>query len=262
MVDLKKLAPALLSAGLLLLSGTSAFAAGTEEGAAGEGLSGEMSVHLSNYTPGVVRGEGLEKLVEAQEIVDEYMQMHPGVSIEIRTDPEPVLEWVVTQLSGGTAPDILSVKNEWAYQYKDNNWFVDLMPYLQEPKPVRGRQRQVVGPVLRGHPAAEGAVQRRAVRTLHRPGGHRLGLQQGDFQRARPPGAQQLERVLRDPGDAQGCRLHTLPDAAHRPAAGLDLRAVLRGHGAGHHRADRRRTEADSATTRRSPARCATAPST
>ena len=135
MVDLKRFAPALLSAGLLLLSGIPAFAAGTEEGAAGEGLSGEMSVHLSNYTPGVVRGEGLEKLVEAQEIVDEYLQMHPGVSIEIRTDPEPALEWVVTQLSGGTAPDILSVKNEWAYQYKDNNWFVDLMPYLQEPNP-------------------------------------------------------------------------------------------------------------------------------
>jgi multiple sugar transport system substrate-binding protein len=135
MVDFKKLVPAVVSAGLLLLSGTLAFAAGGEEASADEGLSGEMSIHLGSYTPGVVRGEGLEKLVEAQEIVDEYQQLHPGVSIEILTDPVSGLEWVVTQLSGGTAPDILSVKNEWAYQYKDNNWFVDLMPYMQEPNP-------------------------------------------------------------------------------------------------------------------------------
>ncbi len=133
MVDYKKLAPAFVSAGLLFLSGSPMFATGAEEGAVGEGLSGKMSIHLGSYTPGVVRGEGLEKLVEAQEIVDEYQQLHPGVSIEILTDPVSGLEWVVTQLSGGTAPDILSVKNEWAYQYKDNNWFVDLMPYLQEP---------------------------------------------------------------------------------------------------------------------------------
>ena len=133
---LKRLSLIIAGAGMMLAAGTIAVAAGGEEGAAaGDGLTGEMKIHLSSYTPGVVRGEGLEKLVEATEIVEEYQRLHPGVSIEVLTDPASGLEWVVTNLSGGTAPDILSVKNEWAYQYKDNDWFVDLIPYLQEPNP-------------------------------------------------------------------------------------------------------------------------------
>ena len=134
--SLKRLSLIIAGAGMMLAAGTIAVAAGGEEGAAGgDGLTGEMKIHLSSYTPGVVRGEGLEKLVEATEIVEEYQRLHPGVSIEVLTDPASGLEWVVTNLSGGTAPDILSVKNEWAYQYKDNDWFVDLIPYLQEPNP-------------------------------------------------------------------------------------------------------------------------------
>ena len=97
----------------------------------------ELVVHVGNYTPGVVRGEGLEPLTKFTEIAEAYTQLHPNVKITNYVAPEVAnyLEWALPLLSGGTAPDIMIMKNEWAYQYKDNNWFVDLMPYLEQPNP-------------------------------------------------------------------------------------------------------------------------------
>ena len=89
-------------------------------------------------------GEGLEELTQFTTIADEYMALHPNVKITTYTAPQAgsFMEWTLPQLSGGTAPDIINMSNEYAYQYKDNNWFVDLMPYLEEPNPyIEGNER-------------------------------------------------------------------------------------------------------------------------
>ena len=241
MVDFKKLVSAVVSAGLLLLSGTLAFAAGAEEASADEGLSGEMSIHLGSYTPGVVRGEGLEKLVEAQEIVDEYQQLHPGVSIEILTDPVSGLEWVVTQLSGGTAPDILSVKNEWAYQYKDNNWFVDLMPYLQEPNNYAAGNAKwwdlFFESTLRPKVQSNGALYGLSIDLVatgwvyNKAIFNELGIDVPSNWKE----FTDIQNTIKEAGYIP------VPDGPRQQSSGLDLRAAVRGHGAGHRGAGRRR---------------------
>lgn len=113
-------------------------------GGATEGEEVELAVYVQTYTPGVARATGLEPLTQFTEIANEYMELHPNVKITpyIAPSTSNPTEWLLPQLAGGTAPDITVLSNEIAYQYKDNNWFIDLIPYLEEPNPyIEGNTR-------------------------------------------------------------------------------------------------------------------------
>lgn len=103
-------------------------------------LSGKIRMQAGGYTP----SESMEKsdtnpvpIKKLQDTADAYKQLHPGVEIEWVRVPEgtDARVWTVTQLTGGTAPDIV-----WTHSFDTNRdvgkgWWTDLNPYMAEPNP-------------------------------------------------------------------------------------------------------------------------------
>jgi|SaaInl4_150m_RNA_FD_contig_21_922244_length_1810_multi_6_in_0_out_0_2 raffinose/stachyose/melibiose transport system substrate-binding protein len=119
-----------------------AWASGADEGpGAAEGASkfkGEISMYSSGYTPNIDQGPNLPQLTQLAVLADKYMEMYPGVKIEFIERPESDQDyqaWVVTQIAGGTIPDIIFGHATELEQYAPEGWFVDWMPYLQQPNP-------------------------------------------------------------------------------------------------------------------------------
>lgn len=81
--------------------------------------------------------EGIDPIVAA------YEKLHPEVEIELIFRPIPESRaWLITQLTGGTAPDITWTQPDWAAEDYRKNWLVPLDPYLEQPNPyVPGNQR-------------------------------------------------------------------------------------------------------------------------
>ena len=76
---------------------------------------------------------GLREAID--KIAEEYMRIHPGVKIEQMAIPERIYaNWFVTQLVGGTAPDIIEI----GYGSSDERlarYFVPLSDMAAEPNP-------------------------------------------------------------------------------------------------------------------------------
>lgn len=134
---------------LLLCAGALLWAGGNVEvdkQTAVEGeFAGTLKMWTNSYTPNVDRGPNLPELTKMQELADEYMEMHPGVEIEFLYRPEGADDytaWLVTQIAGGTAPEITFGHATELEQYAPEGWFVDWMPYLEEPNPyIPGNER-------------------------------------------------------------------------------------------------------------------------
>ncbi len=104
------------------------------------GLSGKLKFQAGHYTP----SENMQKTannpvpIEAMKLAAEaYMEANPGVEIEFVRVPEgtDARVWTVTQLTGGTAPDIV-----WTQSFDTNRdvgkgWWINLLPYMEEPNP-------------------------------------------------------------------------------------------------------------------------------
>ncbi len=75
--------------------------------------------------------EGIEPIVEA------YEKLHPNVDIQFVVHPfdDEVRRWMITQLTGGTAPDIMWTQPDWAAEDYRKDWWVPLDEYLQQPNP-------------------------------------------------------------------------------------------------------------------------------
>ena len=103
-------------------------------------LSGKIRMQAGGYTP----SESMEKsdtnpvpIKQLQDVADAYKQLHPGVEIEWVRVPEgtDARVWTVTQLTGGTAPDIV-----WTQSFDTNrdvgkDWWINLNPYMEQPNP-------------------------------------------------------------------------------------------------------------------------------
>lgn len=103
-------------------------------------LTGKLRIQMGHYTP----SESMEKSannpvpIEAMQLAaDAYIEAHPGVEIEFVRVPEgtDARVWTVTQLTGGTAPDVV-----WTQSFDTNRdvgkgWWINLLPYMEEPNP-------------------------------------------------------------------------------------------------------------------------------
>jgi raffinose/stachyose/melibiose transport system substrate-binding protein len=72
--------------------------------------------------------QGLKKVIAA------FEARFPDTRIEVLTVPS-VREYLVTQLSGGAAPDILNVNVENVWMDVQKGWYVPLDPFLERPNP-------------------------------------------------------------------------------------------------------------------------------
>jgi raffinose/stachyose/melibiose transport system substrate-binding protein len=72
------------------------------------------------------------------QIAAEYHKLHPEVSIVQDAVPEGTYgSWLVTQLMGGTAPDIIEPGMVWGYVLLSmyNRYFIPITPYVNQPNP-------------------------------------------------------------------------------------------------------------------------------
>ncbi len=64
----------------------------------------------------------------------QYEEAHPGVTIEFVPNlAQGYEEWLVTQMSGGTSPEIVWYQRGYISRDYNKGWFVNLDPYLAEP---------------------------------------------------------------------------------------------------------------------------------
>jgi len=101
------------------------------------------------YFPGTVpQGVGAP-LTGVSRVVAAFEKQFPDTKVEIVNTPV-TREYLVTQLSGGAAPDIVAVNVEDVWVDVQKNWYVPLDRFLAEPNPFV---------VVRGDPAAPGYRQ-------------------------------------------------------------------------------------------------------
>ncbi len=103
-------------------------------------LSGKIRMEAHDYTP----TESMEKSDNnpiphdaLQRVADQYIAANPDVEIELIRIPPGTnsREWVVTQLTGGTAPEIV-----WSQSFDTNRdvgkgWWINILPFMEQPNP-------------------------------------------------------------------------------------------------------------------------------
>lgn len=93
----------------------------------------------------------------------EYESLHPDVNIEFVPElPTGYEEWLVTQMTGGTSPEIVWYQRGYIARDYQKGWFVNLDPYLQQPNPyVEGNKRWIdifQPPVIASGTAPDGHI--------------------------------------------------------------------------------------------------------
>ncbi len=92
-----------------------------------------------------------------------YEEAHPDVDLEFIEDlPQGYDEWLVTQMSGGTAPEIVWYQRGFIARDYEKGWFVNLDPYLDQPNSyIEGNQKwkdAFQGPVIASGTAPDGHI--------------------------------------------------------------------------------------------------------
>ena len=87
------------------------------------------------YMPGKRFNPGDPPLKGFREVADEFERLNPDTKVEFIDAPVGQREWIVTQLTGGTAPDIINVNVENVWQDVQKGWYVPLDKYLEAPNP-------------------------------------------------------------------------------------------------------------------------------
>lgn len=119
-------AAALLSLAILL-----AFTCGTAHTA-----ERTLTVFAQAYTPDIVTGDNPLPLRQFSRLAREWEKMHPGVKVRfINQPPGDYRVWMITQLKGGTAPDVMWTQADWANEDQKYGWFIQLDPYLNRRNP-------------------------------------------------------------------------------------------------------------------------------
>lgn len=122
---------------MVLIVALSAWGTGTTEAAAPQTV---IRFQSGGYTPNVDRGENLPELTMLRVIADRYEAMKPSIKVEFIERPDAATTtdykpWLVTQLAGGNAPEVVYGHSTELELYAPEGWFVDWMPYLAEPNP-------------------------------------------------------------------------------------------------------------------------------
>ncbi|MCC6444488.1 MAG: extracellular solute-binding protein [Armatimonadetes bacterium] len=103
----------------------------------------DLTVYAQAYTPEIVTGDNPRPLKQFTYLARRYERLHPDVRISFIKNPVGDFRtWMITQLKGGTAPDIMWAHSDWTNQDAKYGWFVRLDPYLARPNPyVPGNKR-------------------------------------------------------------------------------------------------------------------------
>lgn len=79
------------------------------------------------------------------EIGEAYEKLHPGVHIEWVVQPwtseQDMHTWHITQLSAGTAPDIMKTQPNWIREDLGKGWWVSVDPYLAKQNPYNTKYK-------------------------------------------------------------------------------------------------------------------------
>jgi len=87
------------------------------------------------YMPGKRVNPGDPPLKAFREIGNEFERLYPDTKVEFIQAPVGQREWLVTQLAGGQAPDIINVNVEDVWQDVQKGWYIPLDKYLESPNP-------------------------------------------------------------------------------------------------------------------------------
>jgi multiple sugar transport system substrate-binding protein len=75
--------------------------------------------------------EGLQKLVE------QFQQLHPNITIDLQGAPsEEMQDKLLTQVAGGTAPDVAYMDTSWVIDFASRNALVNLDEYISKSNAV------------------------------------------------------------------------------------------------------------------------------
>jgi raffinose/stachyose/melibiose transport system substrate-binding protein len=93
----------------------------------------------------------------------EYEKLHPDVDIQFMPEiPTGYEEWLVTQMTGGTSPEIVWYQRGYIARDYQKGWFVNLTPYLNQPNPyVKGNKKWIdifQPPVIASGTAPDGNI--------------------------------------------------------------------------------------------------------
>jgi len=103
----------------------------------------ELTIFAQAYTPEITTGDNPRPLHQFTLLARRFERLHPGLRVTFIKNPVGDFRtWMITQLKGGTAPDIMWTHSGWANQDAQYGWFVRLDPYLAQPNPyVPGNKR-------------------------------------------------------------------------------------------------------------------------
>ncbi len=87
------------------------------------------------YMPGTQPQDVGKPLEAMTRVVAQFEKLFPDTRVEFVNVPSGEREWLVTQLSAGQAPDILSVNVEDVWQDVQKGWYLALDPWLEKPNP-------------------------------------------------------------------------------------------------------------------------------
>ncbi len=105
----------------------------------------ELNIYVGGtYTPSrLMPGTAVREVKGFDPIVEKYQKLHPDVKINYVKQPMgEIRTWLVTQLTGGTAPDICWTQPDFVNEDIGKGWWLNLDPYLEKPNPyVKGNKR-------------------------------------------------------------------------------------------------------------------------
>ena len=100
-----------------------------------------LTVWAAGYTPSRLvpvsaATSNAPKIKGIDPVVTAYEKLHPNVKINLIYQPtDNARTWMITQLTGGTAPDIMWDQPDWAASDYRKHWLVPIDSYLAQPNP-------------------------------------------------------------------------------------------------------------------------------
>ena len=140
---LSLVAVALLGAWALRAPAPKAQGGGAEAGASRAKGDRPIVIHVvpGFYMPGKRMNPGDPPLRGMRDVGDAFERRFPDTRVEFVDAPVGQREWIVTQLAGGQAPEILNINVEDVWQDVQKGWYVPLDSYLEAPNPfVKGNK--------------------------------------------------------------------------------------------------------------------------
>lgn len=86
------------------------------------------------YVPGTVPFGATKPLEGMNKVIERFEKLYPDTRVEIVNVPG-LREYLVTQLSAGTAPDIFASNVEDVWQDTHKGWYIQLDGFLEKPNP-------------------------------------------------------------------------------------------------------------------------------